>query len=109
LQLQRRDIEREPESFAMEGERVKCFLEDLPADLADPTFPFSHGDELIRRDHAEIGVLPTREHLKAVKLARCENHKGLKIREEFPALQGTANVPSIKFLCVAHDDNARLR
>ena len=87
----------------MERDRLKCFLQDLAADLADPTVPLSHGDELIRRDHAEIGVLPTRKHLKAVKLARCENHQGLEMREKFPALQGTAHVPQIRLVCETHN------
>ena len=52
-----------------------------------------------------LGVLPTCEHLKTVKLARCENHKWLKIRKEFPVFQCTAKVPLIKFLCRAHNHN----
>jgi len=60
-------------------------------------------------DHAEIRVLPAGEHLKTVKFARCENHKRLKMRGKLPVLQGTAKVPWIEFLWVAHDDNARLR
>jgi hypothetical protein len=89
----------------MERDRLKCFLQDLPTDLANPAVPLSHGDELIRREHPEIGVIPTRQHLKAMKLARRETHQGLKMREEFPILQSTANVPRIRLVNDAHNSS----
>ena len=82
----------------MERERLKCLLQDLAADLTDQAIALRHGDENIWGDHAEIRVLPTCEHLKTVKLTRCENHKWLEIREELPVIQCTAKVPWIEFL-----------
>ena len=83
FQLQRGDIERQAETLSMERDRLKRLLQDLAAELTDQAMAFRHGDEEIRSDDAESRVLPAREHLKTVKLACCENHKWLKMREEF--------------------------
>ena len=103
FQLQRGDIERQPESVSVERDRLECLSQDLAAELTNRAITFRHGDESIWRDQAKSRVLPARENLETVKLARCERHKWLKIREKFSVFQRTAKARLIKFLCVAHE------
>ena len=86
----------------MERERLKRLLQDLAAELTDQAIALRYGDEDIWREDAESRMLPACERLKTVKLACCENHKGLKTREEFSVFQCTAKVPLIEILCKAH-------
>src|ERR1700733_6837478 len=105
LQLQRGDIERQPETLSMEHDGLKCLLQNLAADLPDQAVALRQGDENVWGDRAEIRMLPTCEHLKTVKLARRENHKWLEIGEEFVVFQCTDKVPLVKFRRVGHRNN----
>lgn len=57
-QLQRSNIERQEDAHTEERDRLKCFLQNLAADLSDRAIPLGHRNEDFRGDHAENRVLP---------------------------------------------------